>query len=135
MGSEKYDSALFRILVEETISRIEFPVFDIDISDSMDTIAAKFTGELTSAGQKTELTTALSKAISRIYDELCGKLTSSVAAFKEEMKTISRTVDESLLENINNEFETLLSQYEQKENEIAEYKAYMELLDQEIARL
>ena len=60
---------------------------------------------------------------------------SSVAAFKEEMKTISRTVEESLLENINNEFETLLSQYEQKENEIAEYKAYMELLDQEIARL
>lgn len=135
MGSEKYDSALFRILVEETVNKIEFPVFNIDISDSMNGIAAKFTGELTSAGQKTELSTALSKAISRIYDELCRKLTSSVAEFKEEMKNISKTAEGSLLENINNEFETLLSQYENKENEIAEYKAYIELLDKEIARL
>ena len=135
MGSEKYDSALFRILVEETVAKIEFPVFNIDISDAMNGIAAKFTGELTSAGQKTELTTALSKAISRIYDELCKKLTSSVAEFKAEMKNISKTVENSLLENINNEFEVLLSQYEHKENEIAEYKSYIELLDKEIARL
>ena len=135
MGSEKYDSALFRILVEETVAQIEFPVFNIDISDSMNGIAAKFTGELTSAGEKTELTTALSKAISRIYDELCKKLTSSVAEFKAEMKNISKTVENSLLENINNEFEVLLSQYEHKENEIAEYKSYIELLDKEIARL
>lgn len=135
MGSEKYDSALFRILVEETVSNIEFPVFNIDISDSMNGIAAKFTGELTSAGQKTELTTALSKAISRIYDELCKKLTSSVVEFKAEMKNISKVVESSLLENINNEFETLLSQYEDKENEIAEYKSYIQLLDKEIAKL
>lgn len=135
MGSEKYDSALFRILVEETVAQIEFPVFNIDISDSMSGIAAKFTGELTSAGEKTELTTALSKAISRIYDELCKKLTSSVAEFKVEMKNISKTVENSLLENINNEFEVLLSQYEHKENEIVEYKSYIELLDKEIARL
>ena len=33
MGSEKYDSALFRILIEETVAQIEFPVFNIDISD------------------------------------------------------------------------------------------------------
>ena len=135
MGSEKYDSALFRILVEETVAQIEFPVFNIDISDAMNGIAAKFTGELTSAGQKTELTTALSKAISRIYDELCKKLTSSVVEFKEEMKDISKTVENSLLENINDEFEILLSQYEHKENEIAEYKSYIELLNKEIARL
>lgn len=135
MGSEKYDSALFRILIEETVAQIEFPVFNIDISDAINEITAKFTGELTSAGQKTELTTALSKAISRIYDELCKKLTSSVAEFKAEMKNISKTVENSLLENINNEFEILLAQYEHKEKEIAEYKSYIELLDKEIARL
>lgn len=135
MGSEKYDSALFRILIEETVAQIEFPVFNIDISDAINGITAKFTGELTSAGQKTELITALSKAISRIYDELCKKLTSSVAEFKAEMKNISKTVENSLLENINNEFEILLAQYEHKEKEIAEYKSYIELLDKEIARL
>lgn len=135
MGSEKYDSALFRILVEETVSKIEFPVFSVDISDSINGIAAKFTGELTSAGQRTELATALSTAISRIYDELSKKLSSTVANFKEEMKTISKTVEDNLLENINSEFATLLSQYDHKEKEIDEYKSYIQMLDKEIARL
>ena len=135
MGSEKYDSALFRILVEETVSGIEFPVFNIDITDTMNGITAKFSGELTSGGERTELSTALSAAISKTYDELSKELTASVAAFKEEMRTISKMVEERLLENINNEFETLLSQYEHKENEIGEYKSYITMLDGELARL
>lgn len=135
MGSEKYDSALFRIMVEETVAKIEFPVFNIDISDTMNGIAAKFTGELTSAGQKTELTTSLSKAISRIYDELSRKLTTSVSEFKADLKAISKDVENSLLENINKEFETLLSQYEHKEKEIAAYKSYISMLNNEIAKL
>ncbi len=135
MGSEKYDSSLFRIMVEETIAKIEFPVFSIDISDTMNSITAKFTGELTSAGQKNELAVSLSNAISRIYDELSKKLTTSVSEFKANLKAISKDVENSLLENINKEFETLLSQYEHKEKEINAYKSYISILNSEIAKL
>lgn len=135
MGSEKYDSSLFRIMVEETVSGIEFPVFDIDISDEMNGIAGKFTGELTSASQKTELSTALSKAISRIYDELCKKLDSAVKKFKGEMAQIGKKVEESLLDNITKEFEELLSQCENKEKEIAGYKEYAEILKSELEHI
>lgn len=135
MGSEKYDSSLFRIMVEETVSSIEFPIFDIDISDEMNGIAGKFTGELTSASQKTELSTALSKAISRIYDELCKKLDSAVKKFKGEMAQIGKKVEESLLDNITKEFEELLSQCENKEKEIAGYKEYAEILKSELEHI
>ena len=135
MGSEKYDSSLFRIMVEETVSGIEFPVFDIDISDAINNIAGKFNGELTSASQKTELSTALSKAISRIYEELCRKLDDAVKKFKGEMSEISRKVEESLLTNITKEFEELLSQCDNKEKEIAGYKEYVVILEKEIAKL
>ena len=135
MGSEKYDSSLFRIMVEETVSGIELPVFDIDISDEMNGIAGKFTGELTSASQKTELSTALSKAISRIYDELCKKLDSAVKKFKGEMAQIGKKVEESLLDNITKEFEELLSQCENKEKEIAGYKEYAEILKSELEHI
>lgn len=134
MGSEKFDSALFRILVEETVSKIAFPVFHMDISAAMNGIAARFTGELTSAEKRTELTMALSTAISGIYDELSKELSSAAARFKEELKSLSEMVENNLLENINSEFEMLLSQCERKEEEIGEYKAYIEMLDQEIAR-
>ena len=135
MGSEKYDSALFRILVEESINKIELPVFDIDISDSLNGIAVKFTGELKEAKQKNDLTVALSHSISRIYDELCKKLTSEVVNFKNEMQEIAKSVEDNLLESIRSEFENLLLQYENKEKEINEYKSYIALLVQEISKL
>ena len=135
MGSEKYDSALFRIMVEETVSGIEFPIFDIDISDAMNNIAGKFNGELTSASEKTELSTALSKAISRIYEELCKKLDVAVKKFKGELSAIAQKVEDSLLTNITREFEELLSQCDNKDKEISGYKEYAEILEKEIAKL
>lgn len=135
MGSEKYDSSLFRIMVEETVSGIEFPIFDIDISDAMNNIAGKFNGEITSASEKTELSTALSKAISRIYDELCKKLDDAVKKFKGELSAIGQKIEESLLTNITKEFEELLSQCDNKDKEISGYKKYAEILDREIAKL
>lgn len=135
MGSEKYDSALFRIMVEEIVSGIEFPIFDIDISDAMNNIAGKFNGELTSASEKTELSTALSKAISRIYEELCKKLDVAVKKFKGELSVIAQKVEDSLLTNITREFEELLSQCDNKDKEISGYKEYAEILEKEIAKL
>lgn len=135
MGSEKYDSSLFRIMVEETVSGIEFPVFDIDISDAMNSIASKFNGELTSAGEKTELTTALSKAIARIYEELCRKLEDAVKKFKGEMNAIGRKVEDSLLANITKEFEELLGQCDNKNKEITGYREYAAILEREIRKL
>ena len=135
MGSEKYDSSLFRIMVEETLNTIILPTFDIDISDAMNGIAGRFTGELTSASQKTELTTALSKAISRIYEELYKKLDDTVRQFKIEMSAIGKKIEEALLTNITEEFGDLLRQCDNKEKEIAGYKDYASILEKEIAKL
>jgi hypothetical protein len=101
----------------------------------MNGIAGKFNGELTSASQKTELSTALSKAISSIYDELCNKLETSVRAFKEDMLAISDKLEGSLLTNITKEFEELLSQCEDKDNEIAGLRNYASVLEAELAKL
>ena len=128
MGSEKYDASLFTIMVEETVSNIEFPIFRIDIKDKVDGISAKFTGEITSADKKVELTTALSEAISSIYRELSDELVDAVKKFRQSMNEISEKVSKSLLANIMDEFEKLLSQCENKDKEIAGYKAYTELL-------
>lgn len=135
MGSEKYDSSLFRIMVEETVNGIEFPIFDIDITDAMNGIASKFSGELTSASQKTELSTALFNAISKIYDELCNRLDGAVKKFKSAMSDIGKKVEDSLLDNITKEFEDLIAQCDNKDNEIAGYKQYIEILEKEISRL
>lgn len=135
MGSEKYDAALFRIMVENTINKIEFPVFKIDISKSLDAITAKFTGEITDAEQKNALQTALDKAISRIYNELSDNVSVEVVSFKNEIQNLAKSVESDLLNNINQEFDLLISQYNDKEKEIARYKAYILALKQEEEKL
>ena len=135
MGSEKYDASLFRIMVEETVNSIEFPVFDIDISDAMNGIAGKFTGELTSASEKAELSSALSKAIFRIYEELCRSLETTVKCFKNKLEEIGHEVEDNLLTNINKEFEGLLSQCDNKDKEINGYRAYVTVLEDELAKI
>ena len=135
MGSEKYDSSLFRIMVEEVISAIEFPVFTLDISDAMNGIAGRFNGELTSAGERVELAKAQTKALSKIYDELCVKLAAKVKEFKASMDSIGKNVQETLLTEINKEFEMLLQECENREAEIAGYQDYMSALEAEAAKL
>lgn len=135
MGSEKYDSSLFRIMVEETVSGIEFPVFNMDISDAMSGIEGQFSGEITSASKKNELSAVLAKAISKIYDELCHNLEVEVKKFKNEMTEISHKVENNLLNNITQEFEELLCQCENKDQEIADYKEYVSILQKELSSL
>lgn len=135
MGSEKYDSSLFRIMVEETLSKIEFPTFNMDITDAMNGIAGKFNGEITSASQKTELSTALSTAVSRIYEELSRNLCDTVKNFRQELTQISKTVEDALLQNIRQEFESLLAQCEDKEKEIEGYREYTTVLTRNLAGL
>ncbi len=135
LGSEKYDSSLFRIMVEEALSTIEFPVLDIDISDALNGIAGKFNGELTSAGEKTELTAALSHAISGIYGELSRKLEDEVRKFKQKMDGIRHNVEDNLLADINREAEVLISQCEDKENEINALKEYAQILQEDIEKI
>lgn len=135
MGSEKYDASLFKIMVQDTINEIEIPIFDIDISDELNSIAGKFNGEITSASQKVELSTALSKAISRIYEELSKKLECTIKSFKKEMSDIGNKFEKSLLTNITKEFEELIAQCDSKDKEIATYKEYATILEREIKAL
>lgn len=135
MGSEKYDSALFRMMVEETVNAIEFPIINMDISDAMNGIAGKFNGEITSASEKTALSTALSNALRRVCDELINKLSSTIKDFKNELAEISNKIQNNLLSNITEEFDMLKKQCENKEAEIAAYKSYLAQLESNIKTL
>lgn len=135
LGSEKFDSQLFKIMLENTVNDIEIPVFNIDISSDMSSIAGKFNGELTSADQKNELSIALSKAISAIYDVICKKFESSVKKLKDDISEIEKKIEDTLLTNILKEFEELKAECDNKKKEITAFKEYASILEDEIKNL
>ena len=77
---------------------------------------------------------AQAKAIAGIYDELSTKLTAKVRELRESMNAISGNVQDSLLAEMNKEFEMLIQECEDKDAEIAAYQAYIEMLGHEMAK-
>ena len=135
MGSEKFDVSYFRSVVEEVVNSIEYPVFKIDIGDNVKNITAYFSGEITSANEKTALITALGSAVLSVNDMLIEKLTTEVKKFKRAMTACSQTVQDNLLNNISAEFKLLLQECENKNKEIIGYKEYETILINELEKL
>lgn len=130
MGNEKYDASLFRIMMEEAVSKIAFPVFRMNTDDEAHNIVAKFSGEITSTSEKSQLSMALQRAIDRVYDSICSKLETTAIQFKEDMACIGKTLEDTLLTNIQDEFDLIIQQCNDKENEIAKYKEYSAALQE-----
>ena len=135
MGDETYNAAFCRLVVEDTVNSIELPVISMDISGALDDIAGEFSGEITSSEEKTQLNSALTHALSSLYNALAEKLETEVKRFRASMDKLARKTQDSLLENINAEFDKLQAEYGRKETEIANYKAYLSALRAEAARL
>lgn len=129
MGNEKYDASLFRIMVEDVVNKIEFPVIKIDASSAIDSITSSFSGEVTSNSEKNSLRTALSNAIDKFFDILISELDKNVRNFKKELDNIQNNIQKELLENINSEFDELVEKFENKEKEIENYKEYSSMLE------
>ncbi len=128
IGNEKSDASLFKIIVENVISDIDFPVFSLDISSWINEISSSFTGELKSSDEKNALAAALSVAVGKVYDEICKKLQTVCSEYKTKMKKSAEALSTSLLENITKEFETLIAKCENKDKEIENYKLYIDSL-------
>lgn len=135
MGSEKYDFSLFRILVEEQVKRIEYPVFKLDISEATDQLASKFNGQVRSDSQKAGLHQAMLSAVSQLFERITYQLADTVRHFKSEMSSISEQLMEGLLKDIHDEFNMLLEQLQHREQEIENYRNYIYLLTSELKQL
>ena len=128
LGDEKYDPALFRIMVENAINKIEFPIVKIDSSSAIDKLTAEFSGEITSYSEKNNLRNALSKSIEHYFSIMTDEFEKSVKNFKSGLGSIQVNIEHDLLENINAEFDEVMEKFNNKEKEAENYKEYINRL-------
>lgn len=132
LSSENYDASLFRIMMERAMGAVEFPIFRLDVSDTVKSITSRFSGELTSSHDKMELSSALANTIVLVYDKICDRMGDAVRDFKSKMDNISGELQNNLLTNISDEFNSLIAQCENKEKEIDGYKEYVKILNEKL---
>ena len=124
-SDENYDPAYFKLLAEKTLNNIELPVIKIDMSQSLSSVTAKFSGEIRNSSEKSNLKSMLADTISKLLDEISGKFVDELSIFKEKLQPIKNGFTDKLLKNINSEFNIVLQQFENKEAEIEKGKEFI----------
>lgn len=131
-SSESYDPAYFRLLTEQTLNRIEFPVMRLSADHVFAKITGKFSGEIRDSSQRNELKSQLAECCTLLFDEIAVKLEQSIRQFKDGMMKLKSGFAASLLKNINDDFDRILNECKAKEESIKrlqEFDGVLEELD------
>lgn len=128
-SDESYDSSYFKLMVESILNDIQIPYIKIDVSDFLKNMSSKFSGEIKDTKEKEALRKLLSDCVEKLFDTIIEKLMSEMTCFRSKMSEIKVDFAEKLLENINQEFNLILEQLENKESEIQKTKKLQEVLE------
>lgn len=128
-SDENYDSNYFKLLTEKTLNNIEIPVIKIDISDFLNNISSKFSGEIRDSSRRSNLKSILADIISKLFEEVTDKFVLELKKFKSKIEIIKDGFSDSLLKNINDEFNIVLEQFQNKEFEINKGNEFINVVD------
>lgn len=126
-SSDLYDPALFRLITEQTLNKVEFPAMKLDISKEQAQVSSKFSGEVRDSRERSELRRLLSETIGSLLQTVEQKFLDEVNSFRSEIEKMKSGFSGQLLENIESDFNKLLQQFENKEKEISNYEILLTL--------
>ncbi|MGN9136217.1 dynamin family protein [Clostridium sp. HCP1S3_B4] len=127
-GDEKFDINHFRYIVESTLNKIEFPIMSLNPNVFLDKVSSQFTGEVRDSVKMNELQKLLSSTIQNLFEEVTKQFEKKIGEFKLSIENMRDNFKNILLENINNDYELLQKQFENKEKEIEQYKNIIGIL-------
>lgn len=128
-GSADFNPDHMRLIVQETLNRIELPVFQVSIESAADEIASSFTGEVRDAGDRDSLKRLLGRSLDELVKALINQVSEEVQKFRSQMMDLQDSFVDTLLEGVNKEFDEISRQMADKEKSIESLKAYEGLLN------
>ena len=127
-SDESFDINSFRHITEKTLNGLEFPTFKLDVSSYLSSISSKFSGEITDSRKRADLQNTLAEVMDGLFNEVSNRFTSEVTLFRGKIDSMKNGFESTLLKNINDEYDKLQAQFEDKENEIARYVEALKVL-------
>jgi hypothetical protein len=129
VADEKFDPNFFRIIVENNVSRISFPVINFNTDSIRSQVIDNFQGRVKDEAKANELRKALNKAISEVFSLTLTTMTNTVSEFRDKLFELKDEVSAGFIADITEEYNAILSQCEQKNNEIERLEQLLQLLD------
>ncbi|MBR6696769.1 MAG: dynamin family protein [Lachnospiraceae bacterium] len=121
VSNDKHDAEYYKLLVEKTLQNIKIPAIVFSTTSFENSITSQFSGEVKGNSMKANLRAKLSEAIYGVGEEMCKRLEDEVVKFRDNMNGAKEEFINSLLKEVNSELNTVIAQFENKENEIERY--------------
>lgn len=125
---ENYTPTYYKMLVEKILNQITLPVMNIDTSSYVASLTTQFFGEIRDNATRTDLKRVLTNAVSDLFSDICHAFEKEIADYKSRVEQIKEEFSGKLLSDINNELNTVLAHFEDKEEEIQRYYQLVDIL-------
>ncbi|MGR5241421.1 dynamin family protein [Photobacterium damselae] len=125
--SEDFDPTLFKAMLENALSQLMLPRFDIQLGDTTSLISANFSGEVTNSSDMQNLRLQLNKALEQVLGKIQSEFEKQFGLVVNQLKEIEITLSQSLMQNIQQQLADMREQVINKKDEISRFD---ELLSQ-----
>ncbi len=124
--SEDFDPMLFKSMLENFISKLDLPVFDVDLGDTTSLISSNFKGEVTDSSQMDLLRSQLSQSLSAILSKLKSEFEQQFNQLMDKLEQAGAGLSAELTADLQRELENVKQQILDKENEIIRYQELLQ---------
>ncbi|MGS0675161.1 dynamin family protein [Shewanella sp. 125m-1] len=129
--SDEFDPMVFKAMLENFISKLDLPVFKIDLGDTTTLIANSFSGEITNSSEMDQLRSKLNQALSIVLDKLQTEFEKQFDGVITKLDIAGDGLSSELLAELTQELEKVKQQIADKENEVIGYLNYLESVELE----
>ncbi|MCD9537237.1 dynamin family protein [Photobacterium carnosum] len=123
--SEDFDPIMFRAMLENALSQLVLPLFDIQLGDTTGLISANFSGEVTSSGDMDTLRSQLNKALEQVLAKIQSKFIQQFDFSVKQLKDVEISLSQSLMQNINQQLDDMKLQIANKQQEISRFDSLL----------
>lgn len=123
--NEEFDPMLFKAMLENFVSKLDLPIFDISLGDATSLIANNFQGEVTDSHQMEQLRAQLDRSLVMVLNKLQKEFESQFEQVIKQLEKAGGELSIALTQNIHQELEKVKQQITDKENEISGYQQFM----------
>lgn len=120
--SEDFDPMLFKAMLENFVSKLELPIFNIELGDTTNLIANNFQGEVTEVSQMEQLRGQLSRSLTVVLVKLQSEFEMQFEQVMAQLEIAGEELSATLTEDIHQELEKVKQQITDKESEVSRYR-------------
>ncbi len=126
IADENFDPLYYKFVVKRTLNSLIFPSLDVDLDSILNLITEKFTGDVRNTSDKNSIRILFSYCIRQFYEESYNKLDFELDRFKDQLIELKEQFYRALRQNIEDEFNSILNKYHNKDVELEKYKTLIE---------